>query len=521
MAQTWTAFRSFGECSSSVPGCTDSPENENLKCFLTCIAAKIRPAIKKSRKGVTNNFFTFTASHYFSKTVDLIVTVELFFNGAYFFAVASLIPILMANVWQSLSTWNNYTTLCPQRFRLWKSFLGLVGLGPLSDAFDVWTDAPFYPAEQNAGPLLRLENTRIRHVLVSIVPETLIQTDSYISYLTGRQPFFSLFQILSLLTSLILLGNTMARSNIRTEVAWASFWANFSLYGYLDESRKWSLKGMFLGQALLNIGYFALFVLSIVFGILHSQRFHFYWPVLSVLMVEFGAFCSFKVYQREMWHPGTIVQHSLFNDYIIGFTDKIQMFLSAMSLVRFPNRDPRRLCPQLFFGCFAYRCVVNNVILGVTLAHEDISQDLLYFFISLILVCNIFVIFGFSTVLICSHPSHQKSWFWGRSMSGKELYRSIFESEKCFTKFTDKDEEKAFFCKTRHAIWIPCDLLSEWICISVASRFGENAGNERQPLPKWLDIAFAHRIVSIFEYHQVDPGWVRQTLDDCLPCPRN
>ena len=96
-----------------------------------------------------------------------------------------------------------------------------------------------------------------------------------------------------------------------------------------------------------------------------------------------------------------------------------------------------------------------------------------------------------------------------------QLYRAIFAEEECFTKFDDKDDERAFFCRTRHAIWMPCDVLEQWVCVKLVGRY---AAVQRADRPKWLDEKFEARLISIFDYHKRDTGAIKAVFQEHLLC---
>jgi len=504
------------------------------------------------------DFILTCGTFYFDLATDInVFAVFLASGGRYeIYAYIQIALTIVQHMWQGYSTlvndianpinnrsgWRKAST--KDKLQLAKRVL--ITSTPIGLLYEWWhcnlTAATYDPEKQSMGPKLKLANTKLINMVAGTMPEAMLQLHSYATLLMdegSRLDDAATAKVLaaqrtSLIVSTITVGIGISFTNIRTELAWSGFWSRFSLYGYLPENSqraRWAL--MYISQAMIAGGYFvlALFGLSMSsaamaewldsngFESIDATLLGVFFPV-SLLLTEFACFVGYKIWIGEMWHPGTIVQSTWYADNVTGFLEKFPNFIGSMILWRLPNRDPRRTAPHVFFFCVTYRLILSNVLVVVSIfafyvpslkMPQESRKDEMVIILGAL---NGELVLGAVVMYLCINKKYDKRWFLFRRYNGKQLYRDIFqmgEHERSFTKLATKDQERAFFIRTRHAIWLPIDMIEAWLCEDMHARYMAAVEEERPARPPFLLTddqmrAFEQRLRQVFDYHKRAPN---------------
>lgn len=593
-----------------------SEKIDPLHQFLIELALKLRSLLKITRGGALLRFFLFLVIYYLDTFSDCIMIYTFYQQKDYGYAIACLACLFVALIWHGYSAFGSKKSLSRGE-RIWHHALpALLGCSPIMDSLSVLKGDEFDPEKTNLGPNLRLQTTQFIHVVAESLPELMIQMHAALQ--PGEDyPPDGMSQF-SLLLSALTIAQSVADGNIAFELMSSGFWTRFSLYGYIDGNgrrgcrvrRFWFAKGFFrflfgneeqtsqglfsaatmmlYMQMLCSFCFLLLFALAFNATLLYMEfalewgtRFTFVESLLVILgyhmVFEFLLmYCGAKLWKREMWHPGAVVQHSRWNDYVSGLFGHVQHYIGVAMLFRMASRDPRRAGPRTFAFFFAYRVILFNcVILFVDWRpfSSDFDKTLnsyregRYTFEQIGL--NVGLVIGVLGIAWCSNPLYDKRFLFGlRRCGGRELYDAVFEivvpeelntsitnvttpapvsrtsspdsvtrrstsllrssftgdsmghlprvnssdlSRKFFlegeranrfTRLATKDEERAFFIRTRHALWIPPDVIERWICEQLRGKY--LSGGEKHP-PAFLDEKFRDRVRAVLkDYYKRD-----------------
>ncbi|GMH96280.1 hypothetical protein TrVE_jg3705 [Triparma verrucosa] len=452
---------------------------------------------------------------YFDILTDLLVSKSYYDAGDFSTAYATGGFIAVAVFVQANLIFINCKNK-PLRVRLARSFLALLGLGPLVEGF-------YLLHENNSDSNLIVSQQAIYSAVRSVevicesFPEAAIQLIKSMNQEVGSP--IQAIRIISIISSIV------SGTYIITDLNFLAYRPAKYRQSRNDPFYNWKTKAgpresasQFMGMFIAMLSYFCQFVLTIALVLLSAPPYRNMF--LLLIAFELLTIYCYKASDRELFGVAVIGHPSFANSYLIPIFVTTLFYVLACLCPVMISASPLQLGPRPFSGIILWRLLTNGIVIFFIL--EVIDTEIILstsFVMELYAYTMAGVAVGLWMFLSnCDKDFDVKLLF--QKKSGKEQISDCWQDDKIWS-FPDcisKEHERWYLVNLVHPLYLPFEDVT--LLIENLAKKYEDRSVER---PKWLgyDIdereaaEFIDRIKCIYEFKGVD-GAEGDIIDNSL-----
>ncbi|GMH55740.1 hypothetical protein TrLO_g4499 [Triparma laevis f. longispina] len=327
---------------------------DNTKLFLQNLAKLIRPMMKLSRFGVAGRILFSLSVSYFDLVTDVLVAIEYRKVGLLSWFYLSATFIGLALFWQVLLTIMQYHR--HTKFQLVvQSAIAATGLSPVFEGFGVWIGREANSTKLMFAPSVMLAVVKSVEVGFESLPESIIQSIA-IMQLDYEQ--ISSVLVASLFASFGATAFIMTDANISIARSYSYNMIGDEYVCFVPNNMKKAVPFV-LSMLLFNFFYSMSFALctATLFFVQDSFR-----PILGLMTAELLIYCSFKVYEGEMFSFAFVNMPNRLVDIPMGILLKTLYYVTTSAAPLTIVFQPWNGGPHMFVSLILYRFIMNAVV---------------------------------------------------------------------------------------------------------------------------------------------------------------